>query len=440
MELSPPPCVIEGDRISLASAVSPVRSTISQRIESRTTFWIALATLLATAVKAAIAWNTIGTNDVVTFYRFAESLQNHGLEWTYAHNIAFNHPPLTAYFLIGIYKLSQLPVLQESAVSFPFLLRLPGIIADVIVVWVVVRIAKLMEDKIPAWALIVFALSPVSLMVTGFHGNTDPIMVMFLAIAVLAAIRDKSILCGFFFALACQIKIIPLLFLPIFFFYWMQRRMTLRFVIPIALTFLGLWSQPLFHFPIVFAKNVLSYGSFWGIWGVTYWLRQTGLSEFARVTYLNFTSAQSVVGAVLKLLIVAAVFLIAWRRRCLMSRELVRSIAYAWMVFFVFSPGVCVQYMVWLVPFVLLLSPAFYGWLTAASTLFVFFFYNVTANGLPWYIAVSTNKLNTVWAPWSLWPWAVLIAGLFYFWRRATETDPTLRLLSVETLPAERSD
>src|SRR5207244_3541473 len=142
---------------------------------------------------------------------------------------------------------------------------------------------------------------------TGFHGNTDPIMVMFLIIATLAAIRDKPILCGLFFALSCQIKIIPLLFLPIFFFYWTERRLAFKFVVPTALTFLVLWAQPLFNFPIVFAKNVLSYGSFWGLWGVTYWLRQTGWSEFGRVTYLQFTPAQAVVGTVLKLSIIAIV-------------------------------------------------------------------------------------------------------------------------------------
>ena len=110
------------------------------------------------------------------------------------------------------------------------------------------------------------------------------------------------------------------------------------------------------------------------------------------------------------------------------------SIAYAWIIFFVFSPGVCVQYMVWLAPFVLILSPTFYVWLTATSSLFLFFFYNVTAGGLPWFIAVSTNKLNTVWTPWSLWPWTTLILGMILLWKKAAAADPSLRLFSLQTL------
>jgi hypothetical protein len=121
----------------------------------------------------------------------------------------------------------------------------------------------------------------------------------------------------------------------------------------------------------------------------------------------------------LKILIIVALFIIAWRRRNLDERAFFETLSYSWIIFFIFSPGVCVQYMVWLAPFILLLSPAFYCWLVAASSLFVFFFYNVTAGGLPWYMAISTNQLNPIWTPWAIWPWMVLIAGVLFLWRDA---------------------
>src|SRR5437879_3039329 len=87
MELSQPPC--PEDVVVLvekpASAITPAASQFSER---RAGFWVALAALLAAAAKATIAWNTIGTNDVITFYQFAASLQNHGLEWTYVHSFS----------------------------------------------------------------------------------------------------------------------------------------------------------------------------------------------------------------------------------------------------------------------------------------------------------------------------------------------------------------
>src|SRR5438309_699018 len=146
---------------------------------------------------------------------------------------------------------------------------------------------------------------------------------------------------------------------------------------------------------------------------------------FRMVTFYHFPPMQSFVATLLKLIIIAAVLMIAWRRRNLGERALLDSLAYAWIVFFVFSPAVCAQYMVWLAPFVLVLSPVFYGWLAASSSLFLFFFYDVTAGGLPWYFAMSTNKLNAGWTPWSLWPWATLLIGLIVFWKRGLAVNST---------------
>src|SRR5882762_4365036 len=399
----------------------------------RTTCIIALA-LVALTLKLAIAYNTIGTNDVVFFYGFAKVLSEHGLEWTYQHSRYFNHPPLTAYYLRGIFALTEQPWCQDLGIHFPFLLRLPGIIADFLVVLVLLRMTKT-DLRIPTWALALFALSPVSLMVSGFHGNTDPVMVMFLVLASFFCLREKSVWCGLFLALSCQIKIIPLLLLPIFFFFWLARRRAVSFSLPFVLVSLVLWAEPLLKFPALFVKNVLSYGSFWGIWGITYWLRLTNLAMFRMVTFYHFPPMQSFVATLLKLIIIAAVLMIAWRRRNLGERALLDSLAYAWIVFFVFAPGVCAQYMVWLAPFVLVLSPVFYGWLAASSSLFLFFFYNVAAGEFPWYGALSTSNLYTVWTPWSLWPWAVLIAGLIIFWKNARRRYPSLRLLSLDALP-----
>jgi uncharacterized membrane protein len=426
------------DSIPPAAVEKPAaRSAQAVRAE----VWIVAAALIALVLKLVIAWNTFGTNDVISFYKFAHSLNHHGLEQTYTSSIAFNHPPLVAHYLELIYKLSRLSSFERNGITFPFLLRLPAILADFISVLVLLRLGKeISPTRIPSWALLLFALSPVSVMVSGFHGNTDPIMVMFLLIAAYACIRENPIFCGLFFALSCQIKIVPLLLLPIFFFYWNYRRVSLRFLISLGAVSLVLWSEPLLNFPVIFIKNVLSYGSFWGLWGITYFLRLTGWSQFGRITYFNFTLAQILVGVLLKLLIVFCVFGIAWRRRALSPRALLASLAYGWMVFFIFSPGVCAQYMVWLAPFVLLLSPVLYGFLELGSSLFLFFFYNAIADKFPWYVGISTNGTTGAWTPWSVWPWAILIAGLIVLWRSGQRTNPSLRLWDWTTVPPLRAD
>jgi Glycosyltransferase family 87 len=399
-------------------------------------YLVLLAAVVALIGKLLIAWTTFGTNDVASFYQFGKLLEQHGLEWTYLSSVAFNHPPLVAAFIQHIYEWDHIPWLHENGVAFPFLLRLPGIVADFIVVLVLLSASRPL--RLPTWSLLLLALSPVSLMVSGFHGNTDPVMVMFLMLAALMCLRKRPILCGLFLALSCQIKIIPLLLVPIFLFYWLHRRRTIAFLFPFAASMILLWIQPLLEFPAIFIHRVLFYGSFWGLWGITYWLRMTGVTDFAPVTYYNFLPLQQVVVTVLKLAIIAAVLAIGWSRRKLEAYDLFASLGWAWVIFFIFSPGVCAQYMVWLMPFVLVLSPGLFASLTAASSLFLFFFYNAIAGGLPWYLAISTGQLNDRWLPWSLWPWAILISGAVLLWRNAARATPDLPFCSSASINPPR--
>lgn len=412
----------------------------------RSGFWITALASLALIIKIVIAANTFGTNDVAAFYTFSRSLADHGLEWTYQNGVVwfsgrpiFNHPPLVAYYLQFIRYLSQQDFFRSYGVSFPFLLRLPGIFADFVVVLILIRLSRRdIRFRVSIWALALFAISPVSLMVSGFHGNTDPILVMFLVLAAYMALRERSVWCGLFLAFSCQVKVIPLLLLPIFFFFWLARGVALRFTISFVLLCAVMWAEPLMKFPALFLKNVLTYSGYWGGWGIPYWLRLTGWPQFSGTSPFNLPWAAAATAFLLKLGIVITVLMIAWRRRCVPGRGIVDSIAYAWIVFFVFSPAISLQYLVWLAPFILILSPTLYAWLTASSAVYLFFFYNMLAGGLPWYIAVSTNKLDglNLWAPWSLWPWATLLVAMVLLWKKAQALDSSLRLFSFQTSPA----
>jgi len=385
----------------------------------RALFVIALA-LVAMTLKLAIAYNTIGTNDAVFFYGFAKVLNEHGLEWTYAHSRYFNHPPLTAYFLRGIFVLTEQQWCQEVGIHFPFLLRLPGIVADFFVVLILWRMTEI-GIRIPTWALALFALSPVSLMVSGFHGNTDPVMVLFLICAVWMCLRNQPVLGGLFFALSCQIKIVPLLFLPALVLFWWSQSRSRTFLVAGATTTLILWAEPLFHFPVLFAKNVLAYGSYWGIWGITYLFRATGAQQFSRLSFFDLEASQVVIMTVLKLIIVVATIRIAWQQRHARGEAFVESLAWTWLIFFIFAPGVCPQYLIWLAPFILILSPTLYVSLVVASSVFLFAFYNITSGGLPWKVALAMDDSKQHWTEWSLLPWLVLIVGsLALWWNRRT--------------------
>lgn len=393
--------------------------------------WVVAAALLAATLKLCIALNTEGTNDVLAFHQFASDLDQHGIEWTYQHRSMFNHPPLVSYFLRGIYSLGTVRVLRENGLTFPFWLRLPGIIADFLVVLIMLHLRK--AWALSTWSLLLLALSPVSIMVSGFHGNTDPMVALFTVLAAYLCVRDKPALSGVALALSCGIKIVPLLLLPVFFWFWYSRQNTMRFLLSCIITGIAISVQPLLSFPILFAKNVLAYGSYWGLWGISYWLRLTGWSQFSVIGYRNLPLAENIVSTGLKIIIVAAALMIAWRRRNMDGRGLFGSIACVWLVFFAFAPGVGAQYLVWPMAFLLVLSPAAFAYVTAACSVFIFFLYNTIAAGLPWNLAVSKPEIADRWAPWLIWPWLAFVAALTTEWLSTRRRNPLTRLLSLKS-------
>ena len=228
MESTPSSPLLSPLGITDAALAWPSRSeaAVAPRAAVRPNFWIVVLAVFALLIKITIAFNTLGTNDVVAFYAFARSLADHGLAWTYQNGVVwfsgfpiFNHSPLVAYFLQFIDRLARQQFFLSYGLTFPFLLRLPGIIADFAVVLLLLHLrSTITQLRIPNWALILFALSPVSLMVSGFHGNTDPVMVMLLLLACVMCVKSRPLFCGLFLALSVQIKMIPLLLFPIFFF------------------------------------------------------------------------------------------------------------------------------------------------------------------------------------------------------------------------------
>jgi hypothetical protein len=113
------------------------------------------------------------------------------------------------------------------------------------------------------------------------------------------------------------------------------------------------------------------------------------------------------------------------------------SLTYTWIIFFILSPGIGAQYLVWAAPIFLVFSAPFYALFTAGSSLYLFFFYNTISRGLPWYGGMSNGNFKTDWTPWSNWPWAILIATAILVWRQSRRDHPSLRWLSLKAVSDE---
>jgi hypothetical protein len=321
---------------------------------------ITAAGIIAAALKIYCAATTFGSCDVTIHCRFGQIVDSMGLDYMYRLDRNFNHPPVTGEFFGLIYHIATWitpSATQAVPHSFPFLLRLPSIIADALALLILWRLHQKTGNP-PVWSLALFALSPVAFMVSGFHGNVDPIMV-----CLFAAV----------FGLSC----------------------------------LAVWSEALVGSPFYFFRNVLGYSSYAGGWGITYWC-----VFFLRALHFDVT-LQSLnrllpLLTVLKLVVVALAITLSWLRRKQSGSGFLGTIALCWICFAIFAPGFIPYYLVWMAPFVLLYSSPWYVILTVASSIYLFAYYNMMSHGIPWY--ASDPSVRPAWNDWGTIPWFVVVA------------------------------
>ncbi len=316
-------------------------------------FGIGLAILL----KLYLAATTTGTLDVAGYTDHLEKIRAFGGVGAYhvrgAFNNPFNHPP----FIIHLLKL--LGFLSEvTGISFRFWLRLLPSLADIgslIVVWMMQ--ATRTSGRLGQGGLLMLALSPTSIIISGYHGNTDPIFIFFVLLAIyLLEARQRTLLAGLAFGMALNIKAVPLMLLPAILFYlWPSVKKEFEFIGAAALTFF-LGSMPyILQDPAVIGKVVFGYSSIYGRWG---WSLLAALlfpepPRFLHPPY-DLVGIHAYFASVGKWLMVSVIVAISFRmNRGDRKPALFYQVGLIIAIFLTFTPGFGSQYLVWLVPFVL---------------------------------------------------------------------------------------
>jgi hypothetical protein len=141
---------------------------------------VAIAATVALAAKIVLALNTYGTNDVRAWEGFLAKIRASSGLALYHDVEAFNHPPSMIY-LLRLWGWAA----DQTGWPFGFWLRLTSSLADVGSLALVWRIlARSPELQLRLSGLLLVALSPVAIMVSGFHGNTDTIMIFFVLLSI----------------------------------------------------------------------------------------------------------------------------------------------------------------------------------------------------------------------------------------------------------------
>src|SRR5712691_8510833 len=120
---------------------------------------VIFAAVLAAALKLYCAATTFGSCDVTIHAGFGQIIDAKGIDYMYRLDRHFNHPPVTGQLFALLYHFSAYltpPAPHSVPRSFPFLIRLPSIVADFFAVLVLLRIRARIGMP-PLWALVLFA-------------------------------------------------------------------------------------------------------------------------------------------------------------------------------------------------------------------------------------------------------------------------------------------
>ncbi len=323
-------------------------------------------------------FTSLGSADSVTWMRNVMNTERFGILGAYLHDPGLNHPPLGLALARWTSDFGATIGLQ-----FNDAFRVLQTFADVVTTLALFRLGGL-------WASEAFMLSPAAIFITGFHCQSDPLMTMFLVLAI--AIRNPWI-AGVMIGLAAGIKIIAIVALPLIFLRY-RALDALRYLGAALAVIIAIFTPAVMATGPVVLRNVFGYTGLTVSWGLNYVLRLTP-SMRQLVTFL-----------LLGLLV--AVWLVQLRRRF----DTARVVGIAILLVLVLAPGFGVQYLFWPLPFLALLlrrreAVAMHGVIGA----FLFAMYTAWSGGWPWWFGTESAGVAGVY--WALGVWiALLIATL----------------------------
>ncbi|HMB95791.1 MAG TPA: hypothetical protein VKK61_07105 [Tepidisphaeraceae bacterium] len=300
---------------------------------------ILIAIILAGVVlRLALAAISLGTNDVLNFGEIATHVNQVGLIETYRTDPLLNHPPLPVLW-------RQLAWQLHSQYWFAFLTKLPAIAADAGSCWLLAKILK--DHRVQAVAAMAF--SPIAILISGYHCNTDNIYAFFSLLSMYFIASDlRFFLAGLALAAAINIKLIPLLLIPIAFSFCRNKRDAGRLLAGLAIGVIPF--LPLLAAADAIVNNMLNYSSWVSEWGIPLFLHDIFKHPPFAQTAHTLMQAYLTAG---KMAIIAAILLmslISWLWRLWTPYQLA-TLAYA--TFLVLTPGFGPQYLVMIVPLLL---------------------------------------------------------------------------------------
>ncbi len=331
--------------------MSQTESTLAGRPEYQWA-WMALAAA-GILVRVWLWWISVGSNDVFAAQLHAQRILAFGMAHSYQIRAAqhYNHPPLMGLLMVKFWLWSG-----GDLMTFARLSKLPGLAGEALSLWCLWRFAGLRTFAI-------YACLPAAILVSSFHGNTDCLYAAFVLVAAVAFDRKQYFLSGTLWAAALNVKLIPLVLLPLVLIGAPDRKALKALVAGLALGIVP-FLPTLLQVPADMWRSMLAYNSIAENWGLLAILNPgVGIANLAGV-FVPVRDWYIANGRYVILLAITGVALLSrFRRRMPMTEQA----AIGGALFLVLAPGFGLQYVVLVAPVLCLADLAAgvrWGWLS----------------------------------------------------------------------------
>ncbi len=337
-------------------------------------FYYVAIVLLGLGIRLFFAYHTTGNHDMVSWYIDKDVLE-HG-ENIFSVTDRYNYSPFWLLALKLLMKINHL----LPRFSFMFIVRAFLTLIDLVTLWFVSRTAQLIGfSGLKAAAL--FFLNPVTIIISGYHGQFDNIAILFLFVAIYLVIRygRKAAYVAWFLVTLGIVAKHEILQQSLILLRHMKRSnakiaaLFLSTVLLFLLCFLPYWREGSARI----LGNVFRYG---------------GISRPYGFIFLDFNSAAAIIH---KYLFIA--LLLLWPF-CFGAKQLIKSSLIGMLLFLTFTSGISAQQFVLPIALAALQPSAGFYLFTITASLFLFG--NIDELKMPFFEPIGWS---CVWIAVSVW-------------------------------------
>lgn len=331
--------------------------------------WAPVAAAFVARLAAILASDRV-VADVLRYRRVAAHVLD--VSWDpYQAPRLYPYPPVWVWVEAGAEWIAR-----HSGLSFAVLVKLPVLAAEVAIVALLVGWGA-ERGGAARWAAWIYALHPVAVLVSGFHGQFESLALLMLLLAIRAFERGRLDAAALALAAGIALKSFPVLAVPVFLLRVRGSAARLRFLVLALLPTAALLVPYLAHDAAAVARELFGYGGvadFGWIGALRGW-RWVSEGTLARGE-ARFHG--SLIPAAKVLFLGAYAMVVARMAR----RELVAAVLAVFVAFLTFYGALSAQYLLWVVPLAVLRPDRWLALYTVFAALGLVGFYLFLAPGV----------------------------------------------------------